>query len=82
MELQRRLLQDGLLTFKYAHSNVSEDILRMMEIKAHSARAAATTHALLRGVEVQHILEAAYWASPSTFIETYFPTSVHHLANM
>ena len=43
-----------------------------MKIKAHSVRAAATTYAVLKGVEVRHILEAADWATPTTFIDYYF----------
>ena len=59
-------------TIKFAYANASEEALRVMKIKAHSVRAAATTYALLKGVEVRHILEAADWASPTTFIDFYF----------
>ena len=59
-------------TIKFAYSNASEEIRRLMNIKAHSVRAAATTYAILKGVEVRHILEAADWATPTTFIDYYF----------
>ena len=59
-------------TIKFAYANASEDTLRLMCIKAHSVRAASTTYALLKGVEVKHILEAADWATPTTFIDYYF----------
>ena len=59
-------------TIKFAYANASEETLRVMKIKAHSVRAAATTYALLKGVEIRHILEAADWASPTTFIDFYF----------
>ena len=59
-------------TIKFAYSNASEDTQRLMKIKAHSVRAAATTYAVLKGVEVRHILEAADWATPTTFIDYYF----------
>ena len=58
-------------TIKFAYSNASEDTQRLMKIKAHSVRAAATTYAVLKGVEVRHILEAD-WATPTTFIDYYF----------
>ena len=59
-------------TIKFAYSNASEETRRLMNIKAHSVRAAATTYAILKGVEVRHILEAADWATPTTFIDYYF----------
>ena len=59
-------------TIKFAYANASEDTLRLTCIKAHSVRAASTTYALLKGVEVKHILEAADWATPTTFIDYYF----------
>ena len=48
----------------------------MVNIEAHSVRSAATTYALLKGVQVQHIMEAADFASLNTFINHYFRSGI------
>ena len=58
------------IQFAYANSNLEDR--QVTGVKAHSVRSAATTFAFLKGVRVQHILEAADWASPTTFINHYF----------
>ena len=58
------------IQFAYTESNTEER--RVSRIKAHSVRSAATTYALLKGVNIEHILQAADWASPTTFINHYF----------
>ena len=44
-------------TIKFAYTNTEE--MRVSRIKAHSVRSAATTCALLKGVNIEHILQAA-----------------------
>ena len=59
-------------TIKHAYSVADEEDCRVLKLNAHSVRSVATTYAILKGVSIQHILEAADWATATTFVNHYF----------
>ena len=59
-------------TIKHAYLNADEEDCQVLKMNAHSVRSVATTYAMLKGIGIQHILEAADWASSTTFINHYF----------
>ena len=52
----------------YEHSRLA---LPNNPIKAHEVRAISTSLALVRGVALHKVLQAAYWHSQTTFINYY-----------
>ena len=59
-------------TIKYAYSSADEEDCQVLKMNAHSVRSVATTYAMMKGVAIQHILEAADWSSTTTFVNHYF----------
>ena len=59
-------------TIKNAYSMADDEDCEVLKMNAHSVRLVATTYAMLKGVGIQHILDAADWSSTPTFINHYF----------
>lgn len=50
-----------------AHSNISENDLKMCKVKAHEVRAISTSLAYKRNLSLQDIVQATYWRCKSVF---------------
>ena len=56
---------------RHTHSAVPEDLLLLIQVKAHEVRAKAASWALCKGTSMEAIMAACTWKSASTFTSFY-----------